>query len=132
MGCDIHMYAEAKVADLDLDAFCCIAREDFCYRRRNYYLFARLGGVRQDADELRTIAAKRGLPLNCSAEVRAAMVDYHSVSWVSLDELLADGIWDHEDEVHCRAFLAWIRTLHDSGIGRGSYEALRFVFGFDN
>lgn len=86
MGCDIHMYGEAKNADGS-------------YRRvevgdalgdRTYGRFGFLAGVRNYSG-VTPIAEPRGVPADVSPEVGEELGygDLHSVSWLTLAELRA-------------------------------------------
>lgn len=85
MGCDIHCYAERKSEQRYLEIEC----NSFDWR--DYSLFAFLAGVRNYSG-VDPISEPRGLPGDLSDEVAEEWDDgfnYHSASWLSLEELLA-------------------------------------------
>jgi len=110
MGCDIHLYAEAK-KNGKWQIICDkrTPREGWDYekggepyegdkwaqpyRGRNYDLFAVLAGVRNYA-EIRPIAEPKGVPEDSCIEIRTisdeANGDGHSHSWLTLRELYAN------------------------------------------
>lgn len=112
MGCDIHVVAERRLADGRWEAWGTFKDDDgyFCqagprqygneiYEGRNYRLFTVLAGVRRDSDSIPQIAEPRGVPEDCSPEVRRYMENVdHTPSYVTLRELL-DFDWTQEIEV---------------------------------
>jgi hypothetical protein len=102
MGCDIHMYSEAKINDkwTSLDgpletedehtenAWVQISRP-LLYRNRNYWFFGLLAGVRT---EYSYSFQPRGLPADASPETKACSVqwdgDAHTHSYLDMDELV--------------------------------------------
>lgn len=112
MGCDIHLYAEKRVngAWIAADTWTDdpyepgtkeVAYEARFYTGRNYDLFAMLADVRngrgfagiRTGDGFNPIASPKGLPDDCSPEVRAESdgwgVDGHSHSFLTVAELMA-------------------------------------------
>jgi hypothetical protein len=91
MGCDIHTVAQKKTAagweDLDFRPF------DW----RSYGMFGFLAGVR-NYSAVAPIAEKRGLPDDFDAD-RFDCSDYHSRSWLSVDELTA---FDYDQKMEDR------------------------------
>jgi hypothetical protein len=80
MACDITVYVEKRINNkwriIDCDVF----------SNRNYSFFAWLAGVRNYSC-VKPLASGRGLPSDFSL-AHDVFSDYHSLSWVSVDELL--------------------------------------------
>lgn len=96
MGCDIHLYTEAKKSN---GKWCCsdyfkLNEESYIhipiYHDRNYALFATLADVRNYSD-IEPIDSPRGLPENLSNTVKKELdlwtYDRHSYSWFTAKEL---------------------------------------------
>lgn len=87
MGCDIHSFGEYK--DEQGKWRCIQGLEPFEWR--SYTNFAFLAGVR-NGQGLKPISEPRGLPEDCSDEVRASSDawdgDGHTHSWLSMQELI--------------------------------------------
>lgn len=82
MGCDIHLYVEARENGVWVEK-----KGDF-YDGRNYNLFSVLAGVR-NRHEIIPICEPRGLPEDVSESVREDECYDHSHSWLTLAELMA-------------------------------------------
>jgi hypothetical protein len=85
VGCDIHCYAEQKVR-----GGWRMMRGKYPIRRRDYRIFAFLADVRND-EGIPPIAQPRDLPDDISDGVVAGFEkcdDAHSISWLSVSELL--------------------------------------------
>jgi hypothetical protein len=85
MGCDIHCYAERKIKGRWR-----MMRGRYPIRHRDYNVFAFLADVRND-EGVPTIAMPRDLPDDVSDGVLAGFDkcdDAHSISWLSVSELL--------------------------------------------
>ena len=114
MGCDIHLYVERQdetgrwiavdewTRDAEDDNRLSLKDwQDGFYTGRNYGLFAILADVRngqgfagiKTGDGFNPIEPPRGLPVDCSPEVREYSeqwgVDGHSHSWFTVKELMA-------------------------------------------
>ncbi len=152
MGCDIHCYAERKVRGRWR-----MMRGQYPIRHRDYRIFAFLADVRNDVG-IPPIAQPRDLPDDISdgvvAEFRKCN-DAHSVSWLSVSELLA---YDYDRIVTGKERRAVMADHHedrggavmaeeDKGmavrelLGEGCFDELkelktcgaeRIVFWFDN
>lgn len=110
MGTDIHPFAECcrdgawHLVDAEIP------------RDRNYWAFAVLADVRNGygfggfgtGDPITPLDEPRGLPEDLSPELRTALeqrswlLGDHSISWVTLEELLA---YDLDAPVTCRAYV---------------------------
>jgi hypothetical protein len=86
MGCDIHTHAERRGESGQWEAIEGLRPFDW----RSYGLYGWLGGVR-NYSALEPIAARRGVPDDLSEPAKEHLEkwsdDYHSASWVSLEEL---------------------------------------------
>jgi hypothetical protein len=87
---------------------------------RNYALFRRLAGVRDNGNGVEPIAPNRGFPTDVSPETRASLQDLHSITWLTLDEArlayAVSGNWEHLVEYIDGIYLC---------------PKIRFVIGFD-
>jgi len=102
MGCDIHAFLEIKMCkdwkregDWEPPKWYLFSELDIC---RNYTLFGKMAGVRND--EVEPIAEPRGLPDDLS-DVVAPLAENsyewcHSHSWLSEKELQDVVVWFHE------------------------------------
>lgn len=144
MGCDVHLFAEIKVAGKWL--LYMQPRVDRCYA-----LFEKMAGVRGDVRE--AIAPPRGIPSDASeATVFCAEYDKrdaHSHSWLDAREIAElcawarrelkpyratyMDKWDFEAETGSYLFgNSWEGfTLYPDSRPKG-VEDVRFVFWFDN
>lgn len=157
MGCDIHIYTEAKING----KWTCVDRlrrtqEDWdntsvpytpireVYEGRNYILFGALAGVRQwSSENSLLISEPKGLPNNLS-DVIQEIADFqleHTPSWLTLKEL-KDYKWYNKQKVY-RIYLRYFfaRNVKDSAVNKLSKlqkkhkvqpEDIRIVFWFDS
>lgn len=97
---------------------------------RNYRLFAVLAGVRNYDNATVPIAEARGLPADCSLQLREELddSDLHSHSWLLLAEVLPR--LTELDALGCPGFVSFIREKAKAYAGRE--DCVRFVFAFDN
>lgn len=93
MGCDIHIWAERKVAtgyEVVTDAKFSHGPAPFDWRA--YWMFGFLAGVRNYSG-IPPLAEPRGIPSNVSQDVADDYemwdADAHSASWLSVEELMA-------------------------------------------
>lgn len=105
MGCDIHSYVESQSDNGQWERVAWPHGDypdEGPFGWRDYGMFAWLADVR-NYSALEPIAAPRGLPEGISDEVRAEEQewsgDYHSASWLSVDEMLS---FDFEQEFEDR------------------------------
>lgn len=150
MGCDIHIYVEAKregkwvsvdkwipfpYPDESTEGRMWVNYEDRIYCDRNYEVFAALADVRNDGN-IRPISAPKMLPSDISHEVKNEadhwVMDGHSYSHFTLAELEAVN-WSGYDR------FIWIKKQICDGImitlrekSNGDPESIRIVFWFDN
>lgn len=137
MGCDIHMHIEVKIDG----RWEHLTSPDIA---RNYSLFSRMAGVRQDTREsIEPISYPRGLPGDCNALTKLESdrwgTDGHSHSWLSFDEIktIVDG-FGIQVFVPLSQFSAPFGTflLGNYVQHKESWieyvEDVRFVFWFDN
>jgi len=140
MGCDIHGHVEFKKdgvwhnwSTVDID--------------RNYYLFAKMAGVRNCYDDpIEPIAEPRGVPMDVSETVAMHInrwdCDGHSHSWLSKEEMKVVYDWVNEKwpdsrNQYWRLFgylfgdYVWDVGDPDCGIPAEVTDA-RIVFWFDN
>ena len=107
MGCDIHLYIEAKSDRYNKDRWVCIDNwilnpyyekdndEKYehrsLYSHRDYRLFATLADVRNNSSNP-VISQPKGLPNDCSDVIKAESDEYgadgHSHSYLTLAELI--------------------------------------------
>lgn len=114
MGCDIHLYVEVNKNGFWLSA----DSDDYFYHDRNYTLFSILADVRNSRNpELKSISEPRGIPSDCSPEVKSIIkrwdCDGHSHSHFTAAELMAfDWTQKHPFKgfVNGPEFLDWQRT----------------------
>lgn len=107
MGCDIHTLAQRRGADDKWETIKGVHPFDW----RDYGLYGFLADVRNYSD-VPPISRPRGYPDGFDYEVHDYMCDYHSQSWLSVEELLA---FDYDAAVEDRRVT---RTL-SSGIVSG-------------
>ena len=145
MGCDIHLHIEVKVGG-DWQHLHAPSID------RDYRLFAKMAGVRNEDAEIDPITKPRGLPADIAALTRFDAdgwgVDGHSHSFLLADEIavLSDWAeqalprrrsygqtWDMEVEWGCYLFrnsFAGFSKYPDDRLA--GLEDVRFVFWFDN
>lgn len=139
MGTDIHLVIEEKwswqkewmPADewLKKDEGIYMAREHDVWR--NYDVFRRLAGVRDDG-LIEPIAEPRGLPADAHAVTRAWAddSDYHDMSWISMQEFKNAFPWSPKFEDMTHFALVCYPYLHSQG--PACHGNVRFIFGFDS
>lgn len=163
MGCDIHMYCEKKIEFKDKSFWICC--DDFTlnpyyemgkdsnkydhrsiYNARNYSLFGRLAGVRDQSVPM--IDTPRGLPNDVSDFVKSESDDWkldaHSHSYFTVKELL-----EYDKKYHDKAFHYLIKLIkkrmkrefdiwdffnkqEKNELIKSHSEEFRIVFWFDN
>lgn len=145
MGCDIHLYAEVKIAG----AWLLYTQPRMI---RCYALFEKMAGVRGDVAN--AIAPPRGLPGDCSRMTRwAAEYDEayaHSHSWLDAREIAelctwgrkkltpsrdrqALGYWDFEFETGAYLFgNSWEGFTRCPNDRPKMLQDIRWIFWFDN
>lgn len=143
MGCDIHLFAEVKIAG----QWNLYARIPF---PRWYGAFEKLAGVRGNLTE--AIAAPRGLPDDASIMTRFLAeydgLDGHSHSWLDAREIEEFSRWlrrhgahrqpkifdyfDLEHETSIYFFGNRFAGFENSRAREKGVQDLRFVFWFDN
>ena len=144
MGCDIHINFEVKINDKwePVEKFVGIpgdARRIGWYVPRNYLLFTYLAGVRDQGLNIPRLAPPRGLPLDCSLEIKGLFDPdfFHTPSWLDLEEIpqffdctinINDCHEVHMDEVtrDLQSIISEVRYY------TGRLAAVRMVFWFDN
>ena len=96
MGCDIHIYVEQRQADgswskVDWPSARPDDYIDGPFDWRSYGVFGFLGYEGRNYSEVPALAEIRGLPEDVSTSVREDSdgIDWHSHSWLSVDELSA-------------------------------------------
>lgn len=135
MGCDIHLYVEARDKRGWLtrdewkveDGWTDVPFDSRFFNDRNYELFAILAGVRNKYD-IKPIQEPRGLPSDCDPMILKANdswgEDGHSHSWLTLAELLA---FDWTQTITCSGwvngikFANWLRYDREHGEAPASY-----------
>jgi len=131
MGCDIHLHVEAKYNDEWIHW--AAPNVD-----RNYTLFSKMAGVRGNENP---ISLPKGFPKDANITTRLNYETgeyYHSVSWLSLEEV-------KELEEWIRSRGKWPDNDLEYGTLKGTYlfgnslcvparkiTDIRFVFWFDN
>ncbi len=132
MGADIHFYVERR--DDNRWIKCDAPRSS----NRNYAVFTALADVRRETSDARgykieTICEPKGLPEDCSDEVRDRCLDdyHHSHSWLTIAECLEykgdpEGIVDSFFKEYLAEIIAWCEA------NKVKNEDIRFVFYFDN
>lgn len=149
MGCDIHSVAERR-ADGKWEAIKGFAPFDW----RSYGMFGFLANVR-NYSAIPCISEPRGLPDDSPFSEDHSDCDYHSGSWLSVDELSA---FDYEQEIEDRRVTRQVapnmwsgavtaepgegaKTTFREFLGEGFFDDLqklkdigaeRIVFCFDN
>ena len=138
MGCDIHAHLEVKM-DGKWEHY---SAPDV---KRNYKLFSKMAGVRQDKDwPTEPIAEIRGLPNDLSVVTEVDfckwMQDAHSASWLNLEEIVAVECWAEVAFTLNRS--EFVGYLFGNDIGEFmldtqmreelGVEDVRLVFWFDN
>jgi hypothetical protein len=145
MGCDIHLYVEAKKNgkweaidkwQTDSDGYFCVPYEERFYTGRNYNLFSILADVRNGygfagsdtGDGFKPISSPKGNPSDISEQVKAESdkwgSDGHSHSFLTLKELL-DYDWTQKTTlrgtVNAVEYFKWSQFEKDQGNGPESY-----------
>ena len=146
MGCDVHLHIEVKIEDE-------WHHLNHLEPKRNYAMFAKMAGVRNDSTGETPLALPRGLPGDATKltliDSAAWGSDGHHHSWLSWEEVEdLDEFAEHlgpmgPKEEGCQ-FEVWLGNrgavfLFEDGWERGGEGAaergitdLRFVFWFDN
>lgn len=128
MGCDIHSYAEKQQNGE------WIALDVVAFDHRNYGFFGWLADVR-NYSSVKPIAARRGLPKDASNSAKNEFeswgYDAHSVSWVSMSELLSI---DYDSYIEDRRVMVQLGPNHWTGAatcdqGKGGSLTLREFLG---
>jgi hypothetical protein len=132
MGCDVHCFAEVKYK----------GRWQFAgevYMERHYDIFSKMANVRNEEDSgIEPISLPRGVPQDASDLTKVIMddVDYHSHSYLSLEEMKALDEWV---ESAIGPFFKWNYIKWPWGVMTDALkpkfeqiEDIRFVFAFDN
>lgn len=94
MGTDIHGWIETR--DIDDEKWIAVTPLFFPLANRNYGIFANLFGVR-NGEGFRPIAPERGLPEDCSVEVKADFTkvieafpqEIYGATWITCGEIKA-------------------------------------------
>lgn len=164
MGCDIHLYIETrkdKTEPWSIDDFHTYDRvlydadasdsESYLeinkFGNRNYYMFGLMAAVRG----INAIFQPKDLPGDVSQILaeKSACTDYHSHSWLSLDEFKIclnqrekdyknengpEKTWsDSYDECYKKASEWLLRETGEAHLlGNGAEPQIRFIFWFDN
>lgn len=141
MGCDMHAHVEIKVKGQ-------WHHYSFPQVRRDYNMFAALAGVRAEGEDVKPIAADRGIPEDATFTTR---FDYevcwggaaHSASWISDRECLElEKRFPHVDvwtdifkDLYLFGNNITTPLIYPSDAARefaAGYEEARIVFWFDN
>jgi len=131
MGCDIHIYIEHRGYE-EGRPWEMVASDEATFDHRNYSLFGVLAGVRRDGPP---IAEPRGLPRDCSEEVRKRLEepDYHSRTWFTLKELLDFDWGSHPERENCVDFLEWLVAMRRACLGLDYRpDEYRLIIAFEN
>jgi hypothetical protein len=136
MGCDIHGHLEIKTKNK-------WHHFNVPYIRRNYSLFGKLAGVRDE--QIKPICKPKGLPADISEVTR---IDYsrmkedaHTCSWLNASELREVIEWHKlQFEDSFRIYNEWGFICGNGWESFNEYRAdypeeiqdIRFVFWFDN
>jgi len=141
MGCDIHLHIEIKIDGV---------WHHYAHPsvRRDYQLFAKMGGVRNYDNEIEPIGELRGLPTDVSLitkrDYERWSVNGHSHGWLSSAELVVLEDWNHARDsrmendleysiLSCYLFGNSFAGFHKYPKERITWlEDVRFVFWFDN
>lgn len=132
MGCDIHAYGERRNADGKWT----LIPDCTPFQHRNYSLFAWLADVR-NYSAVTPISNPRGAPPDISESAKLALEDWssdaHSVSWLSVEELLAV---DYDQQIEDRRVTRQLaHNLWSGGCtaepGEGKQRTLREFLGSD-
>lgn len=132
MGCDIHMFVEAKNKS---DKWVMVDKPEV---NRNYGLFEKMAGVR--GEDYNAIAQPRGLPDNASEGTMLHYVywseDAHTESYLKLSEIEQLMKWIDKQTGMGFCPLGFMFgngfTLDDDDIRDTGVKDIRFVFWFDN
>ncbi len=126
MGTDITGWIECRRKLIDDETWDSVINLDFVYLGRDYNAFGYLFGIRSTA-KVQPIAAKRGLPLDSSPQVKkaAASIGFYAHSWITWQELKAS---EWEADVY------WQPTVKVLEILAGLYgdENVRLVVWFED
>jgi hypothetical protein len=144
MGCDIHLYVEAKAGDnwesqdkwVEEDGEKDVDYSDRFYTSRNYDLFAILANVRnghgfagvKTGEGFKPISEPRGLPIDVTSDVGNLSerwgVHGHSHSWFTLKELLEydwTQVTSHTGVVSGKEYLDWCSYRKGQGLSPTSW-----------
>ena len=130
MGCDIRPVVELAGGD----QWFCEARGDLGIPR-SYALFTALAGIRDEGLGIAPVASPRGIPddADWSTRDRLDPDDYHSASWLTLDEVReahgrVKAAFPEEPDMRTglEAVMAFMAELSPDP------KKVRLVFAFDN
>ena len=143
MGCDIHLHTEVKIKG---------KWHHYSHPNvnRNYRLFARMAGVRNEGNNIQPIAEPRGIPDDATEltnfDYEHWLLDLHSPSWLNAKEISELEYWAHKNCCHPES--AWRFASEFCGYLFGNtysgftevpdhhpytmLEDIRFIFWFDN
>lgn len=140
MGCDIHLFAESRIAEFQIEGWEVVPGFGVChddgypcceyFEPRNYDLFSILAGVR-NVEGFLPIDEPRGIPEDATKEIRQCLEDHdiHTTSWFTLEELLQFD-WTQTATkkriVSASAYAEWSRWRREEGLGPESYCAAVF------
>lgn len=156
MGCDIHMLVEARnrcylregaPAASEAEAVAnaqarltgwypwrVVMGHEVCPTFRDYALFAKLAGVRNDDDSMcEPISEPRGLPSDASPEAveffgGPDLDFFHDCSWLTLQEA-REGL-GREPHLADSLYVKWLDSI--MSVTRSKLDEVRIVFAFDN
>ncbi len=144
MACDIHVIAETRTRDGEPwnavtdeifpgDAYDVLHGQPYTsepFGWRSYAVFTFFAGVRhRDIADITPISQPRGMPYDASPETRKELrwYDYHSHSWLSLEELLT---------ADYRVMVNFVGEQFDQHLNilkkLGDPHNVRIVFAFDS
>jgi hypothetical protein len=138
MGCDIHFHSEVKIKG-----------KWYHYAKlsigRNYNLFAKMAGVRNEGRDIIPISKNRGIPKDATFltkyDYKLWEVDAHSANWLNAKEIVELENWWHknspkdvwfEDEFGYLFGNSWGGIIRYPNDTKEGVEDIRFIFWFDN